>query len=246
MLHINATPVTSPKQTATDDLSKLNAITLRGGNGAQTLYIGDQSLIKRSYELPPAPPAGIFDARFASQQMVETYPSTIQAGKEYRYAINLQSASYPVIVQWNISKQPEGRTLILTDGASGTIINSPMTGTGSLRITSAAAKSLVVKLSESVPALPKEFALGRNYPNPFNPTTRFMVEMPKSADVKVAVYDILGQKIITLLSGQQAAGYHTVEWNGTNSAGLSVPSGTYFIRMVSESYTKVQKAMLMK
>jgi flagellar hook assembly protein FlgD len=72
------------------------------------------------------------------------------------------------------------------------------------------------------------------------------VEMPKSADVEVAVYDILGQKIATLLSGQQGAGYHTVEWNGTNQAGLTVPSGTYFIRMVSENYTKVQKVMLMK
>jgi hypothetical protein len=244
-LHIQSAS-SAPKQPAVDDLSKLNMITLRGGGGSQKLYLGDQSLVKGSFELPPAPPAGIFDARFASQQMVETYPSTIETGKEYQYVINFQSATYPVTVQWNIGKQPEGRTLVLTDGINGTIINSPMTGTGSVRITNASVKMLIVKLGEGVPAVPKEFALGQNYPNPFNPTTRMSVDMPKSTDVEVAVYDILGQKIATLLSGQQAAGYHTVEWNGMNQAGLTVPSGTYFVRMISENYTKVQKIMLMK
>ena len=235
------------KEPVSDDLSKLNAITLRGGNGSQKLYLGDESLVKAAgmYELPPTAPSG-FDARFSSQQMVETYPSTIQTGKVYQYNINLQSASYPVLVQWNVSKQPEGRTLVLTDGINGTIINSPMTGTGSVRITNASVKMLVVKLVEGVVSVPKAFALSQNYPNPFNPTTRVSVEMPKSAEVEVAVYDILGQKIATLLSGQQGAGYHTVEWNGTNQAGLNVPSGTYFIRMISENYTKVQKVMLMK
>jgi hypothetical protein len=236
----------APKLPAMEDLSKLNMITLRGNGGSQNLYLGDQSMVKGTYELPPAAPAGIFDARFASQNMVETYPTTMQSGKEYQYAINFQSASYPVTVSWNITKQPEGRTLVLTDGINGTIINNPMTGSGSIRITNASVKTLIVKLGEGVPALPKEFALGQNYPNPFNPTTHMSVEMPKSADVEVAVYDILGQKIATLLSGQQGAGYHTVEWNGTNQAGLSVPSGTYFIRMISEDFAKVQKVMLMK
>jgi hypothetical protein len=239
-------PISLQKKVAKDDLSKLNTITMRGGGGSQVLYLGDQSLVKGVYELPPAPPAGSFDARFASQQMVETYPSSIEAGKEYQYIINFQSASYPVTVNWNITKQPEGRTLVLTDGINGTIINSPMTGTGSIRITNASVKTLIVKLGEDVPAIPKEFALSRNYPNPFNPTTRFVVEMPKSADVEVTVYDILGQRIATLLSGEQAAGYHTVEWNGTNQAGLNVPSGTYFIRMISENFTGVQKVMLIK
>jgi hypothetical protein len=238
-------PSSAPKLPVMEDLSKLNMITLRG-NGSQNLYLGDQSMVKGSYELPPAAPAGIFDARFASQNMVETYPSTMQSGVEYQYAINFQSSSYPVTVSWNIAKQPEGRTLVLTDGINGTIINNPMTGSGSIRITNASVKTLVVKLSEGLPAVPKAFALSQNYPNPFNPTTHMSVEMPKSADVEVAVYDILGQKIATLLNGQQGAGYHTVEWNGTNQAGLSVPSGTYFIRMISEDFTKVQKVMLMK
>jgi hypothetical protein len=247
-LHMDTLGLVATKVPVHDDLTKLNTITLRGSGGGQTLYLGDQSLVKSAayYELPPAPPVGIFDARFASQRMVETYPSTLQPGKEYQYAINIQSTGNPVTVEWNIASQPEGRTLLLTDGVNGTLVNNPMTGTGSVRIANASVKSLVIKLAEGIPAVPKAFALSRNYPNPFNPTTRLSVEMPVSADVEVSVYDILGRKIATLLSGQQVAGYHTVEWNGTNSAGLNVPSGTYFIRMISGNFTGVQKILLMK
>ena len=102
-----------------------------------------------------------------------------------------------------------------------------------------------LKVGEGVP-LPKEFALGQNYPNPFNPVTRIMVEMPKDAVVDVAVYDIVGRRVATILSGEQAAGYHLVEWNGQNASGQSVSSGMYFVRMTSEQFTAVRKVMLMK
>jgi flagellar hook assembly protein FlgD len=72
------------------------------------------------------------------------------------------------------------------------------------------------------------------------------VQMPVNGSVDVSVYDILGQRIATLLSGEQSAGYHTVEWNGMNNAGLSVPSGIYFVRMNSVGFSVVQKIMLMK
>jgi hypothetical protein len=248
ILYMEAPHFSTQKELVHDDLTKLNSIILRSGGSEQKLYLGEQSLVQSTayYELPPAPPSGIFDARFASQQMVETYPSALQPGKEYQYAINFQSTGFPVTVEWNIAAQPEGRTLLLTDGVNGTLVNNPMTGTGSIRVSNASVKSLAIKLAEGIPTLPKAFALGRNYPNPFNSATHVSVEMPVSADVEVSVYDILGCKIATLLSGQQEAGYHTVEWNGTNNAGLSAPSGTYFVRMISGSFTGVQKVLLMK
>ncbi|MFI5253536.1 MAG: FlgD immunoglobulin-like domain containing protein [Bacteroidota bacterium] len=249
ILTLTGAGASAPKPPAfRDDLTKLNTITLHGGNGSTKLYLGEDTFVKSSsfYELPPAPPAGIFDARFGSQQQVETYPAVLDKGSNYQYVINIQSSSYPVTVEWNIVKQPDGRQLIITDGINGNILgNNVLSGSGSIRITNASVKSLIVKLGEGV-QMPKSFALSQNYPNPFNPTTRMTVEMPKSTDVEIAVYDILGQKVATLLSGQQGAGIHTVEWNGTNQAGLNVPSGTYFVRMISESFTKVQKIMLMK
>ncbi|MFI5253317.1 MAG: FlgD immunoglobulin-like domain containing protein [Bacteroidota bacterium] len=241
--------ISVPKQPATeDDLAKMNTIILHGGNGSAKLYLGEETYVKSAgfYELPPPPPAGIFDARFASQQQVETYPAVIDKGKNYQYAIMIQSSTYPVTVEWNIVKQPEGRQLILTDGTNGTILgNNILDGTGSVRITNTSVKTLVIKLGEGV-LLPKEFALSRNYPNPFNPVTNLSVAIPKTADVNISVYDILGRNIATLMSGSQSAGYHTVQWDGKNSHGLDVPSGAYFIRMMSGSYIKAQKVLLMK
>ena len=120
-----------------------------------------------------------------------------------------------------------------------------MSGNGSMRIENAAVKNVVVRIVEGS-AQPKEFALSQNYPNPFNPTTRLTVEMPKTAILDVSVFDVLGRKINTLLQGEQSAGYHTVEWNGTDAQGLAVPTGMYFVRMTSEEFNTVRKIMLLK
>jgi flagellar hook assembly protein FlgD len=106
-------------------------------------------------------------------------------------------------------------------------------------------KALLLKLTDGV-QLPKAFALGHNYPNPFNPTTHFNIEIPKTADVTIAVYDVLGQQVSTLLSGQQNAGYMTVEWDGKDAHGQQSPTGIYFVRMTADEFTATTKIMLMK
>jgi flagellar hook assembly protein FlgD len=70
--------------------------------------------------------------------------------------------------------------------------------------------------------------------------------MPKTAKVEVAVYDILGSKVATLFDGVKATGYHKVEWNGKNSQGQVVPSGVYFVKMTSEGFSAVKKALMLK
>jgi flagellar hook assembly protein FlgD len=94
--------------------------------------------------------------------------------------------------------------------------------------------------------VPKEFALSQNYPNPFNPTTHFSVDIPRSSAVDVTVYDVLGRKITTLMSGEQEAGYHIMEWDSKDSHGLTVPSGVYMVRMTAGDFNAVKKIMLMK
>jgi len=249
ILHIRP-PQSTPKSVPEDvvDLDKLNSLTVIAGE-SQTLYLGDESLIKNTvnYEMPPVPPAGSFDARFSSQSMLESYPASIEKGKQYKYTIELQRGTNPVTVQWNIQNPPDGRTFVISDAIGGKVLpNTVMGGKGSVHIANASVNKLIVKLVEGIANLPKAFALGQNYPNPFNPTTTFVVAMPKTADVDVSIYNILGQKVATLLSGMQPACYHTVEWNGTNQAGLMVPSGTYFVRMVSGEFRGVQKILLMK
>jgi hypothetical protein len=74
--------------------------------------------------------------------------------------------------------------------------------------------------------LPEEFALDQNHPNPFNPTTSINYQLPEPAAVTLAVYNVLGRRVATLVDGEQPAGFHTVYWDGS---GFS--SGLYFLRM---------------
>jgi hypothetical protein len=239
-----------PKMVASqDDFSKLSSITVRNNIGQQKLYIGNEDVLKSdasAYELPPVPPVGAFDARFGTQSMVATYPSNLQTGKSYVYPILIQSSSYPVTVQWNVKSNPGTRKYVITDGLGGRILgNNVMKGSGSLRIDNKAVNSLVIKLVEGVNT-PTSFALSQNYPNPFNPTTRMTVDVPQTAVVDVTVYDILGRKIANLMSGEQPAGAITIEWNGLDSHGLTVPTGMYFVRMTSNAFSAVRKIMMMK
>ncbi|GAB4327110.1 MAG: hypothetical protein Kow0037_00410 [Calditrichia bacterium] len=99
-------------------------------------------------------------------------------------------------------------------------------------------------------AIPKSFALKNNYPNPFNPSTRLEFDIPALLDgsirVNVSVYNLLGQKVKTLVEGNLQPGSYQVEWDGTNELGQKVASGVYLYGIRSEKFTKFKKMMLMK
>ena len=94
--------------------------------------------------------------------------------------------------------------------------------------------------------IPERFALHQNYPNPFNPITTIEYDLPKDAHVYLVIYDILGRKIRTLVSGMQPAGYAEVRWNGTDDWGNKVGSGIYFYRIETGKFSKTHKMVLMK
>ena len=88
-----------------------------------------------------------------------------------------------------------------------------------------------------------DYQLFQNYPNPFNPTTRISLLVPRAADIKVVVYDMLGQKVKTLFDGYKSAGVHTLNWNGQNEFGQTVSSGTYIYKLVGKD-VNISKRML--
>ena len=94
--------------------------------------------------------------------------------------------------------------------------------------------------------IPIEFSLGQNYPNPFNPITKINYTLPKHAKVNVSIYNVLGQKVITLLDKKQEYGYHTLTWNGTNSFGKQMATGVYFAKMSAGKFTQTKKMLLLK
>jgi hypothetical protein len=94
--------------------------------------------------------------------------------------------------------------------------------------------------------IPEQFALYQNYPNPFNPTTVIEYELPVEAHVNLVIYDVLGRKIRTLVSGMQPAGYAEVRWNGTDDWGNKVGTGIYFYRIETGIFSKTHKMVFLK
>ncbi|MCD4817171.1 MAG: T9SS type A sorting domain-containing protein, partial [Candidatus Cloacimonetes bacterium] len=89
--------------------------------------------------------------------------------------------------------------------------------------------------------------LGQNYPNPFNPTTKILFSTTNSTEnTELSIYNIKGQKVITLVNEKLETGNHSVTWNGTDNSGKKVTSGIYFYKMKSGRYTATKKMILMK
>jgi hypothetical protein len=89
--------------------------------------------------------------------------------------------------------------------------------------------------------IPKIYALSQNYPNPFNPATTISFNLPSKSFVSLKVYDALGREVATILSEELSAGTYSRQWN---AAGL--PSGIYFYRLQTGSFTETKKLVLLK
>lgn len=94
--------------------------------------------------------------------------------------------------------------------------------------------------------LPVEYTVSRNYPNPFNPATTIEYQLPQRSDVKLVVYNTLGQRVRTLLNQSVEAGFHKVVWDGRNDAGRQVSSGIYIYRFNAGDFHRTQKMILLK
>jgi hypothetical protein len=89
--------------------------------------------------------------------------------------------------------------------------------------------------------LPMAYELMQNYPNPFNPITNIKFQVPKAGHVKIFVYNILGQRVATLLDKEMKVGKHLVTFNATRFA-----TGIYFYRIQTDGFMQTKKMMLLK
>ena len=94
--------------------------------------------------------------------------------------------------------------------------------------------------------LPLTYALHQNYPNPFNPQTVIQYALPRACEVQITIYNMLGQKVKTLVDGYQDAGYKRVEWNGRNGRGEEIASGIYFYRIKAGDFVDSKKMVILK
>ena len=93
---------------------------------------------------------------------------------------------------------------------------------------------------------PRTFGLDVNYPNPFNTQTQLVYTLPVASPVELAIYNVMGQRVRTLVQGVQAAGRYQIAWDGRSDSGSSLASGVYLSRLVSTQGVQVRRLLLLK
>jgi hypothetical protein len=89
--------------------------------------------------------------------------------------------------------------------------------------------------------VPKTFSLDQNFPNPFNPSTIINYELPVRNDVELTIYNLIGEKVTTLVSKNQSAGKYSVEWDASG-----VASGVYYYKISAGEFQAVRKMVLLR
>ena len=99
-------------------------------------------------------------------------------------------------------------------------------------------------VSQPETSQPREFALHQNYPNPFNPATEIRYSLPTVAQAKLEIYNVLGEKIRTLIDRKQSDGAYAVNWDGRDDRGERVSSGVYLYRLQTDQAVQTRKMLL--
>ncbi|HLB00464.1 MAG TPA: hypothetical protein VJO14_03675, partial [Bacteroidota bacterium] len=188
------------------------------------------------YDLPPVPPAGAFDVRFASQRSLAVLGSDAMA------PVELQGLIYPVRVSW---ASPDDKELRLrADGTDRTVrVGGPVI------LGKAPATLFAGPGDQTLSAAPTAYALDQNYPNPFNPSTTISFGLPAAGDVRLEIFNTLGQRVATVVNEELPAGtYHRV-WE--TSAGHDLPGGVYHALLTvraggGETYRASRKLLLVR
>ncbi len=151
--------------------------------------------------------------------------NTIPAGAGPIVKLTFSGSGNPKFEPTTVAKQ-EGISLVSTD-----------------------AKELSFDTDLTVPgtsSLPTSFSVSQNYPNPFNASTVIRYSLPENSRVKIEIFNILGQKVKTLVDEVQTAGYKSIEWNGRDASSQTVASGVYFYKIDMGSRSEVKQMTMLK
>ena len=148
----------------------------------------------------------------------------IPVGESFTFNVNFQPLQNSVYT---------GTLIINSDDPNALVNTIPLYGTGQ-------------PVANDDPVAVLVTSLKGCYPNPFNPTTTISFSIKEKAPVELIIYNILGQKVRTLVNQPLEPGEHSIVWNGTDNKGRSVASGIYFYRMKAGNYSETKKMVLKK
>ena len=100
--------------------------------------------------------------------------------------------------------------------------------------------------NEGTPPMAREFALGQNFPNPFNPSTKIPFQLDRAGQTRMEILNVLGQRVRTVIEARLPAGSHIVSWDGLDENGLPAPAGVYFYRLVSGKHAEMRQLTLLR
>jgi hypothetical protein len=94
--------------------------------------------------------------------------------------------------------------------------------------------------------IPSQYKLSQNYPNPFNPVTKIDFQLPVKGNVKIEIFNAIGERVKILINSEYSAGYHSINWQGADGIGKSVSSGVYFYRLQAGDFIQTKKMIFMR
>ena len=189
--------------------------------GCAKLYLSFDNL--GSFELPPLPPKGVFDVRFADNSFVAAAETDIVIQANAPVKVRAENFDDLVLSIRDENKLNES----LHDGQEISILKS--------------VERISISKESSLMTLPTAFELAQNYPNPFNPTTTIQFSVPEKGNVKITLYNLLGEKVADLFDAVLEPGYHRVQFD---AQGLS--SGVFLYVMESGHFRQTKKMILMR
>ena len=207
-----------------DYLKNTSYLTISNGDGLTGMSLHFGATVPKNeeirYGMPPLPPAGAFDARFAGDMKFAEDQGTI----EIMNTTESLTFDYHVVNQekWTLTVNGEEHLL---------------EGSGSIEV-DGSVNSVTLRKEGTVPG---SFALKQNYPNPFNPSTQIAFELPETQTVNITVWNLTGQQVATIHAGELNAGLHSYNFDGSQ-----LSSGAYIYRIVAGPYQATKKMLLMK
>jgi hypothetical protein len=220
----------SPSLREIAEQSSLNRVTFESEEHSQSLFFGgeiegDFHPLQRA--LPPVPPAGSFDVRFADGSWITPEGEvTIRVQGDAPVSVTLHGSANNAVTFYAGSTELdrvqllEGESVALPQGTDRITINAS---------------------AENATEIPDVASLEQNYPNPFNPTTSIRFGIPAKSEVTLDVFNMLGQRVAQLVNSEMNAGYHTIGFDAS-----SLSSGMYIYRLQAGNFTATKKLMLVK